>query len=352
MPAPGQGKLSCDVLVVGAGPAGSAAARAAAAAGADVIMLDRRRVLGQPARCAGFVPLPALSLPELSADTVIQRIDTMLTFTPDGVCRETASPGYIVRREQLDRSLAGLARRAGARVFVGARALSRHGETTSIETAGGPVDIRSAITIGADGPISVAGSWIGAANRSFAAAAQCQLPLQSASSAIRIHFSQSLPGGYGWLFPSGGVAKVGIGIERGIGLSPREALKWFVRKMVAEGLVQDQPTFLTGGLIPVGGPTINRRGSILLAGDAAGLCHPLSGAGVALALESGRLAGSLAAEAAMGRGATALSGYSEEIESIMGETLRRAVARRRRLYRHTRGSLAGFCRDVSESWMT
>lgn len=341
----------CDVLVIGAGPAGSCAARAAASAGARVILIDRRRQVGAPARCAGFIPAPALRLADHPRGVMAQRIESMITFTPDGGSFESATPGFIVNREALDRSLAGAAGKAGARVIMGARAVSRRGRTTMIKLEQGTVEVESAVTIGADGPVSVAGSWIGSVNTGLLVGTQWTVPLNEPSSAIRIYFNSRLPGGYGWLFPKGSEANVGVGLEMGVGLRPRMALKWFVSRLATEGIIKANALSVTGGHIPVGGPLASHAGSLLLAGDAAGLCQPLTGAGISLAMQSGRLAGDAAAVAALGEGPAALPRYSEEIDDLMGEYLRKAAHGRRRLYRHASGPAADFSRAVRKEWI-
>ena len=76
----------CDVLVVGAGPAGSSAARAAAAAGARVLVVERRRTVGRPVQCAEHIPALLLRDVPAAAGTVVQRVRGMRTI----VCGETA----------------------------------------------------------------------------------------------------------------------------------------------------------------------------------------------------------------------------------------------------------------------
>jgi flavin-dependent dehydrogenase len=91
---------------------------------------------------------------------------------------------------------------------------------------------------------------------------------------------------------------------------------------------------LTGGAIPVGGRlrAIGRLGrtAVLLAGDAAGLTNPVTGAGIASAVQSGTMTGKTAADFINGR-ATALDEYEEELGDIFDAALNRALRRRREL---------------------
>ncbi|MBU2718962.1 FAD-binding protein, partial [Acidithiobacillus ferridurans] len=73
--------LAIDVLVIGAGPAGAAAARAAAGKGLAVICVDRRAEVGVPVQCAEFVPMPLLRTVHETGSRV-QDIEGMLTVLP------------------------------------------------------------------------------------------------------------------------------------------------------------------------------------------------------------------------------------------------------------------------------
>jgi geranylgeranyl reductase family protein len=344
--------VSCDILVIGAGPAGSAAALTAASTGAEVLMIDRRREVGMPPQCAGFLPLAAAGdLSGIDFDaSVINRVQTMLTFTPDGGVEETLSPGYIIRRDRFDRVLAEAATAAGATVITRARASSHEAGVTKVMTSQGTIKVRSAVIVGADGPRSITGSWIGSVNRSFIAGIQWTLPLKMPLMENRIYFDQRFPGGYGWLFPGRDIANVGIGVEQGVGVQPIEALKWFVGKMAGEGLVESGPLSVTGGLIPVGGLREIHCGHMVLSGDAAGLCHPITGAGIAFALQSGRWAGEAAARWALGGGSAALAGYAGDIATRFEISWQRAISRRQLMYENHNDSVAGFCRSIKQGW--
>lgn len=346
-----------DVLVVGAGPAGAAAAREAAVRGCRVLLLDRRATPGQPVQCAEWVPaLIARDVP-LPPDAVARPVDTMRTFVREGGTLEgpwqvtdTRSPGFILRRHLFDAGLLERARAAGAEVWTGAQALTaRH------EADGGPVmvmvtvrrggtlaEVAARLVIGADGPFSTVGRWMGARNRHLVRALQVELPLRAAgeSDAAEVYFHPAIPGGYGWLFPKEKTANVGIGVNASL-CGPDELarlLRRFTGGLARAGRVEERPMATTGGWIPVGGmlPEV-RRGPCLLAGDAAGLAHPLTGAGILHAVRSGALAGAAAAAAlapgdAPDRGGMpdeeALASYQPRLAALLGPTLEHAAARR------------------------
>ena len=118
----------------------------------------------------------------------------------------------------------------------------------------------------------------------------------------------------------------------------KERLKTIVARLhgelASEGRVGRGVLAATGGAIPVGGPLVprGRLGAVpvLLAGDAAGLANPVTGAGIAAAVHSGTLAGEAAALAARGH-ATAIDDYEDELDALFGVALLRALHRREAL---------------------
>ena len=92
---------TCDVLVVGAGPAGSTAARFAAGKGVSVILLERREQVGLPVRCAEYVPLPVSRYVDLNRPGIlVQPVRAMQTFIPGDSVKETAVPGAMICRDR------------------------------------------------------------------------------------------------------------------------------------------------------------------------------------------------------------------------------------------------------------
>jgi flavin-dependent dehydrogenase len=100
---------SYDLLIIGAGPAGSSAARAAARGGARVLLIDKRRQIGVPVQCAEFVPQSTSRYLSFSSNCILQTIDTMVSFLPDGKFYEMKSPGYMLDRSLFDKELASAA---------------------------------------------------------------------------------------------------------------------------------------------------------------------------------------------------------------------------------------------------
>lgn len=312
-----------DILVLGLGPAGASAAAAAARAGARVVALDRKKVAGQPVQCAELVPGPLAVHPSV----VRQPVASMLTFVEDDAPDLNAAfPGRMLDRAAFDASLVEDAERAGVQVVFDSLVL-RVGKEGEVQLSNGEI-LRAPVVIGADGPRSRAGKAIGSVNTALVETRQVTVPLLQPHAATDIFLSAEIRGGYGWLFPKGDVANLGAGVTP----SSRWTLKGIVSRLHGnlqmEKRVGSEILSVTGGAIPVGGmlKPWGRLGEtlVLLAGDAAGLANPVSGAGIAAAVHSGRLAG----EAAVRGDAQA---YEEELQDVYGAALERALRRRQEL---------------------
>ncbi len=340
----------CDVLVLGLGPAGASAAAAAAKAGARVIGLDKRAVPGLPVQCAEFVPLSlGAEVRDLSRD-VVQPIEAMASYTEGDGPRIDPLPGHIIDRAAFDARLVETARTAGPAGLFG-RAVAGANEGGA-RLSDGPRST-AAVIIGADGPHSLAGRAIGSVNRVLSHTRQITVPLLVPHRATDIFLSATTPGGYGWLFPKGEVANLGMGVDAGERRWLRVLLEGLHATLVREGRVGWEVVAMTGGAIPAGGllpPTGSLSPTpVLLAGDACGLTNPVTGAGIASAVVSGRMAGEAAGEIVAGR-ADALDDYAEEITDVFGPALDRARRRRESvLAAHAGGRLGPS--ELQRSWI-
>ncbi|MCD6043417.1 MAG: geranylgeranyl reductase [Burkholderiales bacterium] len=317
-----------DVIVLGLGPAGASAAAEAARRGCKVIALDRKREAGVPVQCAELVP----QILDVQPRAVRQRIDSMAMFVEEDAPEvKTDFPGQMLDRAAFDALLVEQARSAGAEVRLSS--CVRKVGPRGVVSSDGSV-LRARTIIGADGPHSRAGRAIGTVNRELVETRQITVPLLEPHAATEIFLSAGIPGGYGWLFPKGKVAHLGAGVHR----AARSQLKEIVRRLHAR-LSGAKKTWsvpvlgagilgITGGAIPVGGMlkpwAFMEDVLVLLAGDAAGLANPVTGAGIAAAVHSGRLAGQAAASGEF-------QGYAEELEDVYGAALERALSRRKEL---------------------
>jgi geranylgeranyl reductase family protein len=325
--------VTTDILIVRLGPAGARAAAEAAGPGHSVLAIDRKRSAGDPVQCAEFIPeLLTQELANLDRVTR-QRIGGMATFIEAGAPDiEPDFPGRMIDRRRFDAALVEGAEEAGAdcRFGVQVEKLSAKGEVQ----LGDGRKVRAKLIIGADGPRSRIGCAIGRINHDLVETRQITVPLVRPHDATDIFLSAAIPGGYGWLFPKGEVANLGLGLAPWAKRSLKPLLGDLHANLVQEGRVGAEIHAHTGGLIPVGG-MVDTYGHIhgipvLLAGDAAGLANPVTGAGITQAVISGSMAGRAASDWLQGDD-NALEVYTEELGDLLGPALARARRRREEL---------------------
>jgi digeranylgeranylglycerophospholipid reductase len=322
---------SVDVLVVGAGPGGTAAAWRAAEAGLAVLVVEKRSEIGVPAQCAGFVPDPLIEHAR-GAGVLRQRVERMASHLPSGAVEYSDFPGLMVDRSAFDKALADRAACAGAVITTRSRLASIDtAESSARIVAGGgsEVTVGYRALIAADGPASVVARLLGLERLATVQTRQYTVPLRRAQGHTDIWLSEEFPGGYAWLFPKGDVANLGLGADRRLLPDLKAPLERLRAKLVAERVVGPEILARTGGAIPVGGMRASLvHGNALFVGDAAGLTHPVTGAGIAAAVQSGELAGAAAAAFLSGRNPSALAEYDGEVRALFGSTLERALKRR------------------------
>ncbi|MFP4160368.1 MAG: NAD(P)/FAD-dependent oxidoreductase [Ectothiorhodospira sp.] len=325
---------SVDVLVVGLGPAGARAAATAAARGARVLAVERRPRIGVPVQCAEFVPLP-MGRYVRETGALVQTIEHMTTVLPSGATQVSDFPGMIIDRAVFDRGLAEEARRRGAVLWTRStlRALDPARGRARIRNPDGEEAVTFGALVAADGPGSTVATRLGLPPLPRIHTRQYTVPLIQGRTDTLVRLSPGFPGGYGWLFPRGGCAHLGLGMDKARAADLKIPLEAWHRDLVRQGVVGPRVLGRTGGAIPVGGLRDPLwQGGVVFAGDAAGLTHPITGGGIAPAVISGGYAG----EAAMdwiGGDAGALEDYAGEMKDTYGPGLARAVARRRELDR-------------------
>ncbi|MBI2913862.1 MAG: geranylgeranyl reductase family protein [Chloroflexi bacterium] len=299
--------MTYDAIVVGAGPAGSTAARLLAREGASVLLLDRAR-FPRDKSCGGGVTLRAAAAQDIDISPVVERTVYGARFSlrlgPSFDRRFEAPLTYMTQRCRLDAFLARAAADAGAEFHDGEslREIEVHNpqveahhdaplRPVTVRTAAGSYAAR--VLIGADGANGVVGRAAGIATRyEEAVALEGNVPYPSDDpdgwqELVALDLG-GLAGGYGWVFPKGDHLNVGVGAWKYAAFTLRSKLLQMCRRY---GFDPEELTGLRGHHLPVrlpGSPVV--RGPVALAGDAAGLLDPLSGEGIHMAFASGRLA--------------------------------------------------------------
>jgi digeranylgeranylglycerophospholipid reductase len=180
-------------------------------------------------------------------------------------------------------------------------------------------------------------------------AAQIRVPLKKPLDHTRVYFRPYLFGGYGWLFPKGETANVGVGVDPTLTKELNEILRRFKEERVAEGLAGNEIMGRGGGLVPVGGLTRVWKDNMILAGDAAGTCHPITGAGVGNALISGEMAGVAAAEAVRRGNLQPLQDYEKDLVEHLGHSLSHAVRKRKEMIGQWNNG--NFSKNIHRNWI-
>lgn len=342
-----------DVLVIGLGPGGASAAATAAEAGREVLAIERNRVIGEPVQCAEFIPRPMGRYAQ-GEGVLQQTITGMKTALPSGEVAESEFPGLMIDRAAFDQAIAERARAAGAELRSATRlvGLDPANRRATIADESGETEIGFGVLVAADGPHSPSARLAGVPPQRTVQTRQYTVPLLTEYPDTDIWLSDDFPGGYGWLFPRAGVANIGLGIDRAVDRDLKGPLEALHAHLVEKGLVGAEILGRTGGAIPVGGlrEHLVLDGPLLLVGDAAGLTHPITGAGIAAGVVSGERAGEAAA-AWLDGDEEALEEYEEDVRDQFETSVARGVARRQELDRIWRTPAAAEDANLRRGWI-
>jgi flavin-dependent dehydrogenase len=258
----------------------------------------------------------------------------MKTFLFNQKIKESPVPGFIINRDAFDRALVDHARRKGADILLSSKVVSRTENEVIIKNKNGlSSTVKAGIIIGADGPLSTVGRWIDSANKNLIAAVQVRVPLKVKIDFAEVYFDRDIYGGYAWLFPKGNMANLGLGMKKKNHKPPPlgKMLDRLLKQRNKEGKIENKPIGLVTGWIPAENIRKVVHENILLAGDAGGHTHPITGAGIFPAVTCGRMAGKWAARAIEADDLDLLSRYEDECYVLFGDSMKRACARRQLL---------------------
>ncbi len=298
-----------DLVVVGAGPAGSSAARAAAEAGASVLLVDRARFPRYKTCGGGLIGISLDHVPESVLAVVEQRV-TRVRFTLRGRSASThrrREPFLaLVQRERFDQALVDAAVAAGVRFVDGVtvRGMAETADGVDVETSEG--GIHASVVVGADGVGGRVARYVGVNAAGVDLALESEIVRPAAADGRPREWDErvyldwgSEPGTYAWMFPKTETLTVGVIQRRGRPDATRAYLDRYIRQLGLEGATV---TRSSGHLAQWRSPDSPlRRGRVLVAGDAAGLLDPFTREGISFALRSGTWAGEAAATGDLAR---------------------------------------------------
>ncbi|NLU45920.1 MAG: NAD(P)/FAD-dependent oxidoreductase [Euryarchaeota archaeon] len=309
----------CDVVVVGAGPGGSMAAKFCAEGGLDTILIEKKAEVGAPLRCAEGVSKKWLEEVGIALDPLWIRADMIgaVIKSPDGTqfkldeSKAGTEVGYVLERHLFDKALARDAVAAGSKLMMrtSCTGVIREGGRVvgiKVKSMGEEAEIRAKAIVAADGYESQVGRWAGI---------DTNVKLNDLNSCIQYRMvncdadmeycefiiGRSIaPGGYLWIFPKGnGVANVGIGVMGPLckGGEPKEYLDRFLA--IDPRFKDSQAVEVAAGFVSTcPGLDCAVDDNIILVGDAARIIDPLTGGGICHACRTGMYAGKVLVEAA------------------------------------------------------
>ena len=291
-----------DVAVIGAGPAGSMAARYAAKAGAETILLEEHPAVGWPVECAGLLGLGALAEAELPVRSfVLKEMKGAAIFSPGGNrldFKAQATRAIVVDRRLFDRAAACEALREGAemRLCSPVRGISRLGDESILSLAGGE-EVLASIVISAEGVRGRLARQEGIMPPEVVlSGAQVEVPFAVEDpESVELHLGAA-PGLFAWVIPTGEeTARIGLcARERGC-----QYLQRFLGQEKIKKRILGSPTAINVGGLPLGPPAQTAVEGLLVVGDAAGQVKPTSGGGIYPGLVAAKIAGGVAAAAAL-----------------------------------------------------
>jgi len=304
-------KKEYEIIVVGAGPAGSIAARYAAEQGVSVMMLEKDRDVGYPVRCGEAISKAGVEeFIKPDPKWIAATISKFSFNAPDGTeaILDFGEAGYVLERRIFDYELARTAAAAGTEIITRAYVnglIFENGKVAGVkyEYQGEQKELKAKVVIAADGVESRVGRWAGLEThidfRDMESAVQitaANIPVDQ--NTLYFYFGQDYaPQGYFWIFPKGeNKANIGLGISGLIGKkkSALSYLNYFMERYYPSAPVL---TTIAGGVpCSVTLSKISAPG-MMLVGDAARQVNPLSGGGIASGMIGGSIAGKIAAEA-------------------------------------------------------
>ncbi|NWG01960.1 MAG: geranylgeranyl reductase family protein [Syntrophaceae bacterium] len=294
-----------DVIIVGAGPGGSTAARFCAKAGLKTLLVEKER-LPRYKPCGGCLSIKTAHLLGFDLSPVIENTIYGAKFTyclKDPFFIQTKDPiAFLVMRDRFDQFLINKALEDGIELLEGER-------VTRVEEKPNGVEVELAkgekfycrYLIGADGAESIVAKSLSLSsqkNDENGIAIECEIPFD-----LSIHFPQKelqfvhldfgrIPNGYGWVFPKKEWISIGIGgmFRETKKINPRQYFNDFHKGL--DYLPEGKTGKVMGHLLPSFYDEKQKvsHGKILLVGDAAHLMDPLQGEGIYYAVRSGMLA--------------------------------------------------------------
>jgi geranylgeranyl reductase family protein len=319
-----------DVIIVGAGPAGSYAAYELASAGHNVAVFEGKTAPGVNVCCTGIISTECFQSLDISPEVVLARVNSARFFSPSGRCLRLQTENvqaYVVHRLLLDTALASKAQSRGAQYFFSSPVIDiiPGKDSVQVETLcfGDRETFSARAMILANGfrPKLPRKLGLGKIQR-FLVGAQAEIEAKNVAE-VEVYFGQKIvPGSFAWLVP--------ISLDKAyVGLLATSRTKLhlqkFLNNLFVQGRITSQEVKIEQKVIPIGTLARSYGDRVLVIGDAAGQVKPTTGGGIYFGHLGARIAARVLDEALKSDDLTAerLSRYQKQWKAKMGKELSR-----------------------------
>jgi digeranylgeranylglycerophospholipid reductase len=317
-----------DVIIVGAGPAGSYAAYELASSGHDVAVFEQKSAPGLNVCCTGIISAECFDSFGISADVILTKANSAKFFSPSGRCLRLQTEkvqAYIIDRFLLDKAIASKAQSQGAHYFFSSQVIdiTLGKDNIQAETlCSGAREIFTARTVILANGFRPKLSWkLGLGKiKSFLIGVQAEVETKKVDEP-EVYFGQEIaPGSFAWLVPiSANKAYAGL-------LSTSQAklhLQKFLLTPFCQGRIMSQEVEIRQRAIPVGTLSRSYADRVLVIGDAAGQVKPTTGGGIYFGHLGAQIAAKVLDEALSSDNLTAdrLGHYQKQWKAKMGKEL-------------------------------
>jgi len=305
-----------DVVVIGAGPSGSMSSMELAAAGYKVLLIEKKKIIGEPVQCGEGISEYAFKHVDLpiTSEWLKKKTKGVKSILPNNTFFYSTCPTLTIDRKKFDQWLANKAVEKGAilKKETKLQKINKKPDGWDIQTDNG--DYKTRVVVGADGPMSKTARELNLVTKSFYYRA-FQYKFDADQTGFHedtwlcMYWDAKYKGGYGWVFPRGDQYNVGVGGPE-INVSH---LKQFCKRT---GFDAEKRLITNAGLVPIMIKFKKRAGKgFAIVGDAAGMTNPVTGGGIHGALYSGKLAGEIISEALKEENPGKIGEYDKKISN-------------------------------------
>ncbi|MGA8849945.1 MAG: NAD(P)/FAD-dependent oxidoreductase [Dehalococcoidia bacterium] len=319
-----------DVIIVGAGPAGSHIAYELASLGHEVAVFEEKSASGLNVCCTGIISTECFHSLDPGTDVILTKLNSAKFFSPSGRCLRLQAEdvqAYVVNRLLLDKAITSKAQSQGAQCFFSSPVIDIVPGKDSIQAetlcSGGKEIFSARAVVLANGFRPKLPQKLGLGKiKSFLVGAQAEVEAKNVDE-LEVYFGQEIaPGSFAWLVPTS-TNKAYVGL-----LATAQAklhLQKFLNNLFNQGRIASREVEIRQKAIPVGSLARSYGDRVLVIGDAAGQVKPTSGGGIYFGHLGAKIAAKVLDGALNNDNLTAgqLSHYQKQWKARMGKELSR-----------------------------